>query len=291
MGWTSRFSKILVLAIMLSLVLPPATGTDSPTTDSLLPQVSGDKGNKPNIFAPTGSAPTSLLKKDIFLGSGKEVLAVSRAATSDGSAQVLETHYMLMAWSTGRIIESSWDKEKSVTFGLINVIEGWQQGMPGMKEGGRRLLVIPPALGYGETGSGPIGPNETMIFVIDLVAINPAPKPTPEPSPKFTPTPTPTPTPTYVADEEVEYDGVEEASFATLEVVMRPDGKYRITVTSNIASDNLVITATKKRSKSILYRINTNNLGRASTITSRKLSGFTLTLRYNSEYMDQTQVK
>lgn len=296
MGWRSRLSKTLVLAITLSLVLPPATGTDSTTTDSSFPQVSGDKGSKPNISAPTGAAPTSLLKKDIFLGSGKEVLSVSKAAVSDGSAQVLETHYTLMTWSTGRIVESSWDTGKSVTFGLINVIEGWQQGVPGMKEGGRRLLVIPPALGYGEQGAGSaIGPNETMIFVIDLIAVDPAPKPKPEPTPKFTPTPgstpTPTPTSTSVSDQEVEDDGVEEASFATLDVVMRSDGKYRITVTSNVYSDNLVITATKKRSKSIVYKIYTNDLGSASTITSRKLSGFTLTLRYNSEYMDQAQVK
>jgi peptidylprolyl isomerase len=283
MGLRSRLSKTLVLAITLSLVLPPATGTDSTTTDSSFPQVSGDKGSKPNISAPTGAAPTSLLKKDIFLGSGKEVLSVSKAAVSDGSAQVLETHYTLMTWSTGRIVESSWDTGKSVTFGLINVIEGWQLGVPGMKEGGRRLLVIPPALGYGEQGAGSaIGPNETMIFVIDLIAIDPAPKPKPEPTPKFTPTPgstpTPTPTSTSVSDQEVED-------------VMRSDGKYRITVTSNVYSDNLVITATKKRSKSIVYKIYTNDLGSASTITSRKLSGFTLTLRYNSEYMDQAQVK
>ena len=51
------------------------------------------------------------------------------------------------------------------------MIPGWQQGMPGMKEGGRRLLIIPPALGYGAQGAGPIGPNETLIFVVDLVKV------------------------------------------------------------------------------------------------------------------------
>jgi peptidylprolyl isomerase len=62
--------------------------------------------------------------------------------------------------------------ERRATFGLNQVILGWQQGIPGMKVGGRRLLVIPPALGYGEAGGGPIGPNETLIFVVDLINIS-----------------------------------------------------------------------------------------------------------------------
>jgi len=77
----------------------------------------------------------------------------------------------LMAWSTGEVVESSWSGEPA-TFGLNQVILGWQQGIPGMKVGGRRLLVIPPALGYGEAGGGPIGPNETLIFVVDLINIS-----------------------------------------------------------------------------------------------------------------------
>jgi peptidylprolyl isomerase len=76
-----------------------------------------------------------------------------------------------MAWSTGKIVESSWTSGQPATFPLAQVIPGWQQGMPGMKVGGRRLLVIPPALGYGAAGAGPIGPNETLIFVVDLVSV------------------------------------------------------------------------------------------------------------------------
>lgn len=75
-----------------------------------------------------------------------------------------------MAWSTGKVVESSWTSQPA-TFPLSGVIPGWQQGIPGMKVGGRRLLVIPAALGYGATGSGPIGPNETLIFVVDVLAI------------------------------------------------------------------------------------------------------------------------
>ena len=77
-----------------------------------------------------------------------------------------------MAWSTGQVVESSWDRGQTATFPLSGAIAGWQQGIPGMKEGGRRLLVIPPDLGYGAQGSGgAIGPNETLVFVVDLVSV------------------------------------------------------------------------------------------------------------------------
>jgi peptidylprolyl isomerase len=70
-------------------------------------------------------------------------------------------------------VESSWDSGRSATFPLSGVIAGWQQGIPGMKEGGRRLLVIPPDLGYGATGAGgAIGPNETLVFVVDLIKVS-----------------------------------------------------------------------------------------------------------------------
>jgi peptidylprolyl isomerase len=78
---------------------------------------------------------------------------------------------VLASWSTGKVIQSSWTTGSPATFPLAQVIPGWQQGMPGMKEGGRRLLIIPPALGYGAQGAGPIGPNETLIFVVDLVKV------------------------------------------------------------------------------------------------------------------------
>ena len=76
-----------------------------------------------------------------------------------------------MSWSTGKVIQSSWTTGSPATFALAQVIPGWQQGMPGMHEGGRRLLIIPPALGYGANGAGPIGPNETLVFVVDLIKV------------------------------------------------------------------------------------------------------------------------
>lgn len=134
-------------------------------TDSsaALPAISGAKGSKPTISAPVGSPPSTLQKSDIYVGNGKEA----------NESSILEVHYTLMAWSSGTLVESSWDSGQTATFPLSGVIAGWQQGIPGMKEGGRRLLVIPPDLGYGSQGAGgAIGPNETLIFVVDLISVS-----------------------------------------------------------------------------------------------------------------------
>ena len=127
---------------------------------TVLPVVSAVAGEVPTISKPEGSAPTELTTKDIILGTGAEVLPTS----------TLTVHYTLMAWSTGKIIESSWSGEPA-TFPLAGVVEGWQKGLPGSKEGGRRLLILPPSMGYGAAGSGPIGPNETLIFAVDIIGV------------------------------------------------------------------------------------------------------------------------
>lgn len=166
-----RKSKKFIVASLSILLLTscttdggvdPMVNQNSSTTGSM-PEVGGDKGSKPTISAPVGNPPSTLQSKDIFEGNGKEALATS----------VLEVHYTLMAWSSGTLVESSWDSGQTATFPLSGVIAGWQQGIPGMKEGGRRLLVIPPDLGYGSQGAGEaIGPNETLIFVVDLVKVS-----------------------------------------------------------------------------------------------------------------------
>jgi peptidylprolyl isomerase len=125
-----------------------------------LPEVSANAGEVPTISAPTGSAPAELTTHDVIVGTGIEVLPTS----------TLTVHYTLMAWSTGKIIESSW-RGAPATFPLAQVVEGWQKGLPGSKVGGRRLLVLPPAMGYGPAGAGPIGPNETLIFVVDIIGV------------------------------------------------------------------------------------------------------------------------
>lgn len=134
------------------------SGTGSDAT--VLPVVSAVAGEVPTISKPEGSAPTELTTKDIIVGTGAEVLPTS----------TLTVHYTLMAWSTGKIIESSWSGQPA-TFPLAQVVEGWQKGLPGSKEGGRRLLILPPSMGYGAAGSGPIGPNETLIFAVDIIGV------------------------------------------------------------------------------------------------------------------------
>ena len=165
-----KFQKVtLLIAPILLFTACSTDGGVNPMTSSSqsssasLPEVGGSKGSKPTISAPSSEAPKTLEQKDIFVGTGKEAVATS----------TLEVHYTLMAWSTGNLVESSWDSGQTATFPLSGVIAGWQQGIPGMKEGGRRLLVIPPDLGYGAAGAGAaIGPNETLIFVVDLVKVS-----------------------------------------------------------------------------------------------------------------------
>jgi FKBP-type peptidyl-prolyl cis-trans isomerase len=133
------------------------SGSDS----TVLPVVSAVAGEAPTISKPEGTPPGELTFSDVILGTGAEVLPTS----------TLTVHYTLMAWSTGNIIETSWSGQPA-TFPLAQVVEGWQKGLPGAKEGGRRLLILPPSMGYGPAGSGPIGPNETLIFAVDIIGVS-----------------------------------------------------------------------------------------------------------------------
>ncbi len=166
-----KIQKRLAIAAIIALSITSLTAcggketvADTSTENAApgLPAVTGNAGEAPTIAAPTGAAPTTLQSQDIIAGTGTEVLATS----------TLTVHYTLMTWSKGEVIESSWSSGQPATFPLANVIAGWQQGLPGAKAGGRRLLVIPADLGYGPNGSGPIGPNETLIFVVDIIAVS-----------------------------------------------------------------------------------------------------------------------
>jgi peptidylprolyl isomerase len=119
---------------------------------------------KPEITIPAGDPPTDLLIEDIVVGDGDEA--------TPGSRPVM--HYVGVSWSTGREFDASWDRRSTFDFrlGAGEVIQGWDLGVAGMKVGGRRRLTIPAHLGYGSRGAGGvIKPNETLVFVVDLVAV------------------------------------------------------------------------------------------------------------------------
>lgn len=126
-----------------------------------LPIAKGDEGEEPSLKIPRVNPPSRLFVEDIFRGNGRVVTTSS----------TVTVHYVLASWTTQKIIVSSWSGDPAV-FPLSGVVKGFQQGVAGMKEGGRRMLVIPPDLGYGKNGSGPIVPNETLVFVIDILSIN-----------------------------------------------------------------------------------------------------------------------
>jgi len=116
--------------------------------------------DKPEIEFPDFPAPTELVIEDLVIGEGDEAVAGGR----------VRVHYMGVAYSTGEEFDSSWSRNEPITFGLHQVIAGWQMGIPGMKVGGRRKLIIPPHLGYGDRGAGAaIKTGETLIFIVDLL--------------------------------------------------------------------------------------------------------------------------
>jgi peptidylprolyl isomerase len=142
---------------------PTETAPSGAGADAIAKGVSKDTKAKPEFPAPSGDPPTALVVKDIVKGKGPKAKAGDQ----------LTMQYVGVSWSNGQQFDASWDHGQPFPFqlGAGMVIPGWDQGMVGMRAGGRRLLVIPPDLGYGPSGSGPIGPNETLIFVVDLVKL------------------------------------------------------------------------------------------------------------------------
>jgi FKBP-type peptidyl-prolyl cis-trans isomerase len=121
-----------------------------------------DLTSKPELDAPEGPAPTELTIADIVVGEGAEATA---GATVD-------VHYLGVEYDTGDEFDSSWSRGQSINFPLRSLIAGWQQGIPGMKVGGRRKLVVPPHLAYGPAGGGHRLSGQTLIFVIDLRGVS-----------------------------------------------------------------------------------------------------------------------
>lgn len=120
----------------------------------------------PEVPVPVGDPPPSLTTEDLTVGSG---------TTATLGDQIM-VEYIGVSCSTGKIFDSSYKRGQAASFVLNegNLIEGWTTGIPGMQPGGRRVLVVPPSLGYGATGTPTIAPDETLVFVVDLVSAAPA---------------------------------------------------------------------------------------------------------------------
>jgi len=116
----------------------------------------------PEFDFPEGPAPTELVIEDLQVGDG--VVA--------GPGQKVTVHYAGVEYETGEQFDSSWDRGESIEFPLRGLIAGWQEGIPGMKVGGRRKLTIPPELAYGASGSGHRLSGKTLVFIIDLLAVS-----------------------------------------------------------------------------------------------------------------------
>ena len=142
------------------------TTTPAATTPAIITPKTGPLSKAPTITAPKGAAPKTLVKTDLIPGTG------AAAAAGD----TITVNYVLELYS-GKLVQSSFSAQPFstvLTSGAGGVIPGWVQGLAGMRVGGRRELIIPPALAYKAAGSPPtIPPNATLIFIIDLLAVTP----------------------------------------------------------------------------------------------------------------------
>lgn len=121
-----------------------------------------DTNKKPEIDAPEGPAPAELVVEELVVGEGAE------AATG----ATVDVHYLGVEYDSGEEFDSSWSRGQSVNFPLAALIRGWQEGIPGMKIGGRRKLTVPANLAYGPAGGGHPLSGKTLIFVIDLLGVS-----------------------------------------------------------------------------------------------------------------------
>lgn len=174
-------SLLLPLVVLTLLASACGSGSDDSATDTGARLVDDDKAaetneseagataapsaasDKPEVEIPDGDAPTELVIDDLIEGDGDEA--------SPGDE--VEVHYVGVLFDTGEQFDASWDRGQTFKFKLGQgaVIQGWDQGFEGMKVGGRRMLTIPSDLAYGAGGSGSIGPNATLVFVVDLVSV------------------------------------------------------------------------------------------------------------------------
>ncbi len=166
-----RFAPIFLLCAVLALAIAGCGDSDDSSSESTgststesTETTSTAKKTKPKVTVPKGAPPKKLEIEELEEGSGAEAKA----------GDEVTVQYVGVNYKDGKEFDSSWSRNEPFTFGLGagQVIPGWDQGVEGMKVGGRRELIIPPDLAYGEAGSPPaIGPEETLIFVIDLLSV------------------------------------------------------------------------------------------------------------------------
>jgi peptidylprolyl isomerase len=151
---------------------PPTTAASSTPTTSGPPttiptadrSAAGTAGTAPTITVPSGQPPTRLETADLITGTGPAAKA----------GDTVTVQYVLATYSSGKTIQSSWTAQPfPFKIGAQQVIPGWDAGVAGMQVGGRRELIIPPSLGYGTQSPGAgIAPNDTLVFIVDLLKIN-----------------------------------------------------------------------------------------------------------------------
>ncbi len=152
---------------------PTTVGTAVPPASSTLPTIpaqdrsaAGTPGEEPSVTVPSGAPPTQLESSDLIVGTGPAAKA----------GDTVTVQYVLATYSSKKVIQASWTSQPfRFTLGATpaQVIPGWDQGVVGMKVGGRRELIIPPSLGYGPSSPGAgIVANDTLVFVVDLLKIS-----------------------------------------------------------------------------------------------------------------------
>ncbi len=145
---------------------PTASGDPSQSVTKHGVTVTGAPGTEPTITLAEDFPPaTELIVEDLVVGSGRTAEATD----------MVTLHYVGMGQQSREVFDSSWSSGAPAQFQLSRLIEGFRDGVVGMQPGGRRLLIIPGALAYKDAGSPPaIGPDETLVFVVDLIAAEPA---------------------------------------------------------------------------------------------------------------------
>ena len=141
------------------------TTSTTPTSTVTTPKPPSPLSKEPTVNVPKTAAPTKLVTKDLITGTG----------TTAKAGDTVTVNYVGVLYKNGKVFDSSWSRKQTFTTPLTtgSVIPGWVQGIPGMKVGGRRELIIPSNLAYGKTGSGStIPPNSTLVFVVDLLSVS-----------------------------------------------------------------------------------------------------------------------